>query len=140
MDDVAVNLEYKDFTGEGNPDGAAAAWIDQLFWQPIGTSDFPLFRFAIAKLAHDRFLWLQTYHHLIIDATGRQLVAARVAAIYDPPSASTAPAETPLTSYANLADLEEQYQESDSWTVDEAYWRARFADMPEPLVSRAILT
>ena len=33
--------------------------------------DAPLFRWRLIKLAADRFIWLQTYHHLIIDGLGR---------------------------------------------------------------------
>src|SRR5205823_1745288 len=75
MKDAPVDLEFGDFSAESCPDTAATAWIDQVFWNPIGATDFPLFKFALAKLDSNRFLWLQKYHHLIIDATGRQLVA-----------------------------------------------------------------
>ena len=74
--DVPVHLEFSDFTGDRNPEGTATAWIEQLFWQPLEPTDFPLFQFALAKVAKDHFLWFQKYHHLIIDAIGRRFVAS----------------------------------------------------------------
>src|SRR5262245_43687063 len=47
--DVTVDLEYKDFSGERDPEAGARTWIERLFWKPIGSSDFPLFKFALAK-------------------------------------------------------------------------------------------
>ena len=134
VDDVAVDLDYQDFSGENIPEQAAQAWIERLFWKPVEPNDFPLFKFALAKLASDRFLWLQKYHHLIIDAAGRQRVAARVAEIYELLSAKTPIADPDLGTYGNLADVEEQYLASHQSAVDEAYWQNRFADLPEPLI------
>src|SRR5262249_31108186 len=134
VDDVAVDLEYQDFSGEKIPEQAAHAWIERLFWKPVEPSDFPLFKFALAKLANDRFLWLQKYHHLIIDAAGRQRVAARAAEIYESLSAKAPIAGRDVGTYGNLADVEEQYLESHQFAVDEAYWQNRLADLPEPLI------
>jgi len=131
--DTPVDLEFRDFSEEPHPEVAATAWIEGLFWQPLGLSDFPLFRFALAKLAPDHFVWLQKYHHLIIDATGRQRVAARVAAIYDALSAGIAPPANEAGAYLSIADHHVRCGASPEVTKDEDYWRARLADFPEPL-------
>src|SRR5205085_2394872 len=108
--------------------------IDQVFWNPIGATDFPLFKFALAKLDSNRFLWLQKYHHLIIDATGRQLVAARVALVYDALSVGAEPPPAEGGRYVTLAKAaDDQYFGSDSLTADDAYWRSRLANLPEPI-------
>jgi amino acid adenylation domain-containing protein len=135
VNEVFVHLEFGDFSGEREPEAAARAWTEQVFWKPLGATDFPLFQFALAKLAADRFLWLQKYHHLIMDATGRRLVAARVAAVYDAISAGVEPPAADGGAYLALAKAtDDQYLASSSWTADEEYWRTRFADLPEPLV------
>ena len=132
--DVSVELEFRDFSKETNPEAAATAWIDDLFWKPLGLNDFPLFRFALAKLASDHFVWLQKYHHLIIDATGRQFVAARVAAIYDALSAGVAPPPLEANAYLPIPGSDLECEASGEETKDEDYWRAQLADLPEPLI------
>jgi enterobactin synthetase component F len=135
VNEVSVHLEFGDFSGERDPEAAARAWTEQVFWKPLGATDFPLFQFALAKLAASRFLWLQKYHHLIMDATGRRLVAARVAAVYDAISAGVEPPATDGGAYLALTKAtEDQYLASNSWTADEEYWRTRFADLPESFV------
>jgi hypothetical protein len=135
VNDVPVHLEFCDFTGKRNPEAAAAVWIEQLFWKPLGPTDFPLFQFALAKMAEDRFLWLQKYHHLIIDATGRRIVAARVASVYNAISARVEPPPTDGGAYLALAKAaDDRYLASDSCTADADYWRTRLADLPEPLL------
>jgi amino acid adenylation domain-containing protein len=137
MDEVAVNLAYRDFSNHNDPESAAQAWIEQLFWKPFRPDDCPLFHFAVAKVGSYCFLWLQKYHHLVIDAVGRRLVAASFAEIYDSCDSlsvgSAAPDPEPR-SYRRLIELEEQYRRSRNWATDEAYWRTRFSDAPDALV------
>ena len=136
VSDVFVNLEFCDFSAERHPEAAANDWIEKILRKPLRATDFPLFKFALAKCATDRFIWLQKYHHLIIDGIGRQLVAARVAKVYDALSAGTEPPPAANSTYIAVAKAEEdQYLTSDSCAADEVYWRTRLIDFPGPLVS-----
>ena len=83
VDGVDPVLTYRDFSSTEAPETSALSWMEETFWAPLGPDDFPLFRFALAKVAPAHYFWLQKYHHLVIDATGRRLVAARTAAIYN---------------------------------------------------------
>ena len=74
--EAEVHLAWHDFSAEPDPEAASAAWVSQQFWRPLTPSDFPLCRFALAKLGPADFVWVQTYHHLIIDATRRRYVEA----------------------------------------------------------------
>jgi|SRR5215831_2325027 len=47
VDDVAVDLEYQDFSGEKIPEQAAHAWIERLFWKPV---DRAISRFSSSRL------------------------------------------------------------------------------------------
>src|SRR5262245_54166500 len=82
VSEAEPGLDIRGFSTQPDPEIAAQGWIERLFWQRFEPTNFPLFRFALARLP-DRWLWMQKYHHLIIDATGRQIIAARVAELYN---------------------------------------------------------
>lgn len=138
MDGAEHSLDTRDFTMEVHPEESARMWLKRIFWESVSPFDFPLFKFALAKVSDRHFLWLQRYHHLIIDATGRQLVAARVATIYDALRAGKLPPNAKSASYRIAKDAEDDYLSSDEYANDEAYWKTRFSDLPEPLVPTAV--
>jgi thioesterase domain-containing protein/acyl carrier protein len=127
-------LEVRDFSADPDPTSSAEAWIETDFWTPLTPNEFPLFRFALLKLHGERFLWVQKYHHLIIDATGRQLIASRVASAY---SALVRGEQLPVCdggSYRLVKEEEDVYLASDEYRADEAYWLRAFENVPAPLV------
>jgi thioesterase domain-containing protein/acyl carrier protein len=134
VEDIEHGLEVRDFSSQSDPEACALAWLEQVFWRPLTPADFPLFRFAVAKLAARRYIWLQKYHHLIIDATGRQIVAARVATVYDALSRGERPPPCGNSSYRIAKESEGAYLESDQYAADQAHWVLRFHDVPQPLV------
>jgi thioesterase domain-containing protein/acyl carrier protein len=132
--EVGVPLEQRDFFGESEPEPAALAWLEELFWQRLEPTDFPLFKFALARTGK-ACLWLQKYHHLVIDATGRLLVAARAAEIY---SRRLTGADSPFLrgpSFRSAKIAEEQYLSSERAVADAEFWKTRFAALPDPLVT-----
>ncbi len=126
-EDVRADLEIVDCSSDESPAQAAKAWMDENFWQALSPMGFPLFRYALIKLAADHFIWFQKYHHLIIDATGRQLVAARVADIYNARSDGQAPVWHG-GSFRMAKTAEAEYLASQAFVEDESYWRARLAN------------
>lgn len=136
--EVDHDLEFLDFSAERDAERAAAAWIERAFWKPLLPTDFPLFHFALAKISERHFIWLQKYHHLIIDATGRQLVAARVARIYNALAAGNAPLLTGGPQYRQAKEAENEYLASERYNADAIYWRARFAEVGKRLVNADI--
>jgi thioesterase domain-containing protein/acyl carrier protein len=134
VSDAESALDVRDFSAEAAPDEAANAWLRQIFWQPVAPTDFPLFKFALAKVSAQRFLWLQRYHHLIIDAAGRELIAARVAAVYDALCAGVDPRAVEAESYRAAQAAENVYLSSETYASDETYWTARLANLPPSIV------
>ncbi len=93
-----------------------------------------LFRFALIRLADDRTLWFQKYHHIIIDATGRRLLSERTARRYralrfDEPLAAL-DASTPQ----ELLETERRYTSSAIHEADRSYRLEQFAQWPGPLL------
>ena len=138
LENIEDGLQVRDFSSETDPEAGAAAWLERTFWSPLTPADFPLFRFAIAKLAERHYVWLQKYHHLIIDATGRQVVAARVAAVYDALSRGERPQRPGSFSYRIAKESEDAYLEFDRCATDQTYWMRRFHNIPEPLVQAPV--
>lgn len=130
------DLGFRDFGPSAAAEADARDWLLREFWQPLSPTANPLFAFYLARVSADRFLWLQKYHHLVIDATGRQIVAKDVADIYNAlvSKRDMPPADAP--SYLDAIETERLYLESERYAADRAYWQRRFADPVAPLVER----
>ncbi|GAA3021469.1 hypothetical protein GCM10020229_35840 [Kitasatospora albolonga] len=121
--------EVVDLRGEGDPYGAAEAWMAADRVRPIDLEAGPLHRHALLRLADGVVRWYQVYHHIAVDGTGVALITRRAAALYDDPSA---PASDPDWRLARLTDAERAYLASPAHEADRAYWRAKLAARPEP--------
>lgn len=130
----AASLLISDFTSQQESEQAARAWLEGLFWEPLAPTAVPLFKFALARVTSDRFLWLQKYHHLIIDATGRRHIASRVAQIYDARLAGRQPPAAASHSFSLAKRAEDEYLASPQYAADRAYWTSRFTTLPKPIV------
>jgi enterobactin synthetase component F len=127
-------LELRDLSRDDDPDRAAELWIEKLFWQPRPWNSFPLFHFALLKTGDDHYVFLQKFHHLLADASGRFQCLQRIASVYEAlvQGAEPPPRETqPLTD--RLAE-EATYLNSSAYRTDLAYWNSRLEPLPEPLV------
>ncbi len=71
-----------DFREKSDPHASAEAWMRTEMREAIPLDDPALFRFALIRVDDNLTFWLQKYHHIIIDATGRRLFSARTAARY----------------------------------------------------------
>jgi nonribosomal peptide synthetase DhbF len=126
-------VDRVDFDMAPDPTAAAGRWIEETFWRPIGWSDFPLFQFTLLRLGGERHVWLQKYHHLIVDATARRLITARAAQIYAALQDGATPPQAPGVPYARVIEAEETYRGSAAYAADRRYWLDRFAALPEPM-------
>ena len=131
--DAELAIDREDFSVAPDPTAAAERWIEAAFWRPIGSGDFPLFHFALLRLGNARHLWLQQYHHLVVDATARRLVTARAAEIYAALQTGCVPPASAGAPFAEVYQAEETYRRSATYANDRRYWLDRFAILPEPL-------
>src|SRR5262249_5786346 len=127
-------LEQHDFSTEPQPELASEAWIEEHFWAPLPWNSFPLFRLALIKLRDDRFVFVQKYHHGIIDATGRSQCLARIAGVYEALIQGQQPAPAASPTLASRIAEERAYLASETCQADTAYWKARFDGFPDPLI------
>ncbi|MFB7455143.1 non-ribosomal peptide synthase/polyketide synthase [Streptomyces sp. NPDC056188] len=124
-------LPHVDLSHEASPRAAALAWIAADRARPLDLTRDPLFSYALFRLAPDRFLWYQGYHHLVMDGYGYSLVARRLAETYTLLVDGRSAAPTAFASLDDLVASDTAYRLSEKFAADRAYWLGRLADRPE---------
>ncbi|OSC18753.1 non-ribosomal peptide synthetase, partial [Mycobacterium vulneris] len=82
----------------------------------------PLFKFALFQARLDEFYLFACSHHIVADGSGIALVGQRIASVY---SAIVSGAPIPPSIFGSLQDLvdcESEYEASDDFLDDQAYW------------------
>jgi amino acid adenylation domain-containing protein len=127
-------LTKLDFRDEKNPLAAAEQWTREEMRRPIRLDDPALFRFALIRVGDDQTLWLQKYHHIIIDATGRRLLAARAATHYRTLRFGGPLPVLNAATPQELLEAERRYMASDAREADRRYWLEQISKWPGPLL------
>ncbi len=126
-----IRLPILDFSAELDPNAAAETWMNAAHADPIDPAREPPFAWALLRLGSGRTIWSQSYHHVAIDSTGRNLLVARLASIYtslatgsDPPARPSAP------DFASLVARENAYLASRQSADDLAWCLSQLDDPP----------
>ncbi|WP_092535120.1 non-ribosomal peptide synthetase [Amycolatopsis arida] len=122
-----VPVPVLDLRHEPDPDTAAQDWMAAERSRPVPLTEGPLFAQALLRVAADRVLWYQRYHHAVIDGHGIRLLARRAGAHY---SHTAEPA--PDWALRRLVEADVAYRASERHERDGAYWADRLAGRPEP--------
>jgi len=133
---IEVPLERVDVSGEEDPDRAALAWMTQAFRTPFPLHDQPLFRYALVKLAADRWRWLLKHQHVIVDGWSIALIVQDVARAYRSLAGGGMPDWEPAPSYLDFVRDDQEYLESDACRRHGEYWQEKFRDLPAVLIPR----
>ncbi|WP_249026292.1 condensation domain-containing protein, partial [Mycobacterium kyorinense] len=121
IDDPDVELPLYDLTHLSDPVQEFHRIAESIRRTPMPPSG-PLFKFALFQTRANQSYWFLCFHHLVTDGFGTVLFANRVAAVY---SALIAEAPEPPAFFGSLKDLvtwETEYQESEQYAEDLAYW------------------
>ncbi|MFE9380895.1 amino acid adenylation domain-containing protein, partial [Streptomyces sp. NPDC006855] len=127
------SLHTVDVSTEPDPEAAARAWMAADAATPLDPESDQLFLFALFKLAEDRYFWLHRYHHLLVDGFTVNMVTRRTAQAYSALVAGEEIPATPFEPLARLAAYEADYQDSERFAKDRAYWIDRLKECPEPV-------
>src|SRR5690606_36502408 len=120
-----------DLRGAADPEAAALELMLADMDTPVDLAEGPLHRFALIRIADDRHLWYQRYHHILADAYAISVITRRTAEVYT----ALAEGADPGRRFGALADVvaeEEAYEASERREKDGAYWAEALADSPEP--------
>ncbi len=121
IDDPEVELPFYDLSHLQEAVPEAYRLAETIRRTPMPQAG-PLFKFALFRTQRDEFYWLLCFHHLVIDGFATVLFANRVAAVY---SALISDAPVPSAFFGSLQDLvdcEAEYEASEEYTADSAYW------------------
>ena len=121
-------IPFVDVSAADDPQGAALAQMRDDMARVFDLANGPLFRYALFKVADDRFFWYEVNHHIINDAFGSSLVERYVARLYRSFVDGITEEIEPPCSWLTLLDEEESYRNSARRERDRAYWLDRLSD------------
>ena len=121
LDSPDVELAFHDLSGSDDAVQEARRIALSIQRTPMALTG-PLIKFALFRTRPDEFYFFACCHHIALDATGVALVGHRIAAVY---SAIVSGAPIPASLFGSLQDLvdcELEYEASNDYLDDEAYW------------------
>ncbi|MDD4866047.1 MAG: condensation domain-containing protein [Mycobacterium sp.] len=121
IDDPDVAFAYVDLSGSPDPAGEARARAAAIQHTPMPLTG-QLFKFAAFRTSTDSFHLFVCCHHIVIDGSGLGMVCQRIASVYSA-IVSGAPIPPPIFgSLQDLLDCEAEYEASEAYREDRAYW------------------
>ena len=136
IDDPDVELAFYDLSCSRHPVQEARRIASSIQRTPMPFTG-PLFKFALFRTRPDEFYLFACCHHIVIDGTGIALVGHRIAAVY---SAIVSGAPIPPAVFGSLQDLvdcELEYEASNDYLDDQAYWTRNLPPESGPRLSVA---
>ncbi|KFX14892.1 non-ribosomal peptide synthetase [Pectobacterium betavasculorum] len=124
-------FEWRDFSASPDPEHAYSALLEQLLDHDMDLSQAPLARYVLIKLAENVYRMVELGTHLIIDGYGHGLLFGSIADYYERlrREENVAPLTNPPLK--SIVKAEQEYQKSNAYTKDQAYWREYCLKMPD---------
>lgn len=133
LDHLRYESPLLDLSAEEDVEDALDAWALSKVDSAIDLAIRP-FDSTLVRLASDRYAWVLLCHQILTDATSMSLVFQRVSDHYLRLDGRDAPSHADAPGFADYI----KHQFDDAQTVKhrkrEAYWKAKLADPPEPVV------
>ena len=128
---LAYSMEFVDFSSKPDPHAALQQWVEDHRSRPF-EFDKRLFNTALIKLSKDQCVWYLNIHHMIGDGWSFSLIFQRMQALYRR-SLEQPFEESRTPSFQDYVAEERAYRRSVEYEIDQAYWKRKLAQAPEPL-------
>ena len=125
-------IPFLDLVGDSHPRANAEAWMRGNASRPDDLGRWPFFTIALIRLAPDRFLYYQRFHHIVMDGASLAIFAQRVADRYSALAEGGIPERRRNGSWLDVLDEEADYRRSHRFASDREYWLALLADRRDP--------
>ncbi|MFF3799261.1 amino acid adenylation domain-containing protein [Streptomyces sp. NPDC002134] len=120
-------VETLDLSGKPRPRDAAEAFMRQDLLVPPDLTAGTL-RSVLLRLGPEHLLFYIRVNHILVDGFSRVLIYNRLAALYADPEAEGA-----FPDPRTLTDDEAAYAGTPKYLKEQAFWRGRFEEQPEPV-------
>ncbi|WP_131828872.1 non-ribosomal peptide synthetase, partial [Mycolicibacterium conceptionense] len=123
--------DFYDLRSASDPVREARALAVSIQRAPMSLTG-PLFRFALFQTRADEFFLIGCCHHIVLDGAGIAMVGQRLASVY---SAVMSGSPIPPSLFGSLSDLiacESDYEASEDYRRDRAYWTENLPPESEP--------
>ena len=131
IDDPDAKLEFYDVSRSSDPAQEAREIALSIERGPMPFNG-PLFKFALFRTRLDEYYLFACCHHIVADGSGLALAGQRVASVY---SAIVSGAPIPPSLFGSLQDLvdcELEYETSNDYLEDQAYWTRNLPEESGP--------
>ncbi|MFF9023612.1 amino acid adenylation domain-containing protein [Streptomyces eurythermus] len=118
-----------DLRDSADPEEAARKWMDADLATSVDLEKGPLSHAVVFRLGPARLLFYYRIHHILVDAYGVHLLRRRLGEL-----CGARPGPAGFEPLHTLAREEAGYRASPRFEADRAYWTARFADRPDPVL------
>ncbi|APU21491.1 non-ribosomal peptide synthetase [Actinoalloteichus sp. GBA129-24] len=125
-------LRRVDVSGDVAPRAAAERLMRADLDTVVDLEHGPLFAQLLLTLSPDLTVWYQRVHHIALDATGYEILRARLGTVYAALRAGEVPAAEEFPSERVLREAEVDYHASRDHDRDRRYWTTLLADHPGP--------
>nr|VFJ51765.1 MAG: amino acid adenylation domain-containing protein [Candidatus Kentron sp. FW] len=133
-EDVVINLDVHDFSGEDDNQRKVLEWMKQEFSIPFQLYNNILFQFSLCKVSDQCYYWFQKYHYLIADGKTLSLIVQKVANTYNDLLMGQPSTEGNHLSYTDFIKEDQAYLRSKEFDRDMHYWREKYVQIPEKLI------
>lgn len=129
----AFDVDYFDFSKGGGLNDLFA-WDEGVTRTPFNIVENQLFYCAVFKVSEDEGGFYMKMHHLISDAWTMGLMTRQVIDFYSKIKSGRPVDESPNPSFIDHLHSNEEYERSDRFEKDKAYWNNKFETLPEMTV------
>ncbi|MGQ4615732.1 amino acid adenylation domain-containing protein [Nocardia sp. R7R-8] len=130
LDDSARIL---DFRCEGDPVGAAHAWMREEYSAPLDLMNDRLACVVMLRIADDRWFCYWRMHHIALDGMGVSAMARRTGELYTAAIEGRPPPAAQAEDLRKIVDADLAYRSSDRFAADREYWLRHLDGIAEPV-------
>ncbi len=134
QEQVVPSVDYLEWDNRAE----AESWLHRFNFTPIHIFDSKLYHFVVFNFNDEEFWFNVKMSHMITDGISSHRIVNKVIENYIQLANGEEPASNNESTYLNYILSEREYEHSDRYAKDKAFWLDKFSTMPEVLGIKAI--